>query len=311
MRWRKRRSCSSSPTVEEVLEQRDARLGDQRLEVRDLLQEARRRLLGAVAHDPLDAGAVVPAAVEDQHLAGGGQLLDVALHVELGLLPVGRRRQRDDAEHPRADPLGQALDHAALAGGVAALEDDDDAGAARLHPGLQVRDLDLQPGELLLVGLVARLLRVGGSGRGRRLARPLPSCASCSWGSSLRARRLEGAQRVVEVVEDHRRGRWRRAARPGRAGRAPRRAARRGRRPMPRPARSARTSSSIAAAVRVDLGDGAGVEEQPAGAGRHRVGDGVQPGVDVVGVEEQQVALDQRDRRGPGPGCASGRRCSL
>ena len=126
-------------------------------------------LLGAVAHHPLDARAVVPAAVEDQHLAGGGQLLDVALHVELGLLAVGRRRQRDDAEHPRADPLGQALDHPALAGGVAALEEDDDAGAARLHPGLQVGDLDLQAGELGLVGLVAGLLRVGGGGCGGRL----------------------------------------------------------------------------------------------------------------------------------------------
>ena len=55
----------------------------------------------------------------------------------------------------------------------------------------------------------------------------------------------------------------------------------------------------------VDLGDGAGVEDQPAGAGRHRVGDGAEPGVDVVGVEEQEVALDEgdgqaRDRAGVG-----------
>ena len=166
-----------------------------------------RRLLGAVAHDPLDAGAVVPAAVEDHDLAGGGQLLDVALHVELGLLPVGRRRQRDDAEDARADPLGQALDHAALAGGVAALEDDDDAGAGRLHPGLQVGDLDLQPGELRLVGLVAGLLRVGWGDVGSAPRRPSPSCASCSRASSGWACCLEGAERVVEVVEDHRPGR--------------------------------------------------------------------------------------------------------
>ena len=206
-------------------------LGHQRLEMRDLLQEALRGIVGAVAHDPLDARAVVPAAVEDQDLAGGGQLLDVALHVDLRLLPVGRRRQRDDAEDPRADPLGQALDHAALAGGVAALEDDDDARAARLHPGLQMGDLDLQAGELRLVGLVARLLRLGRVRRGRRVLSALPSsCPSCSsfppW-SRRRSPRRRAARR-----RDRRRscrGRSRRAARPGRAGRAPRRAARRGR----------------------------------------------------------------------------------
>ena len=183
--------------------------------------------LGAVAHHPLDAGAVVPAAVEDQHLAGGGQLLDVALHVELGLLAVGRRRQGDDAEHPRADLLGQALDHAALAGGVAALEEDDDAGAARLHPGLQVGDLDLKAGELGLVGLVARLLR-----RRRVPARPVPaaasSCLSCSWVSSrgCRPRRREARRRGRRRSCP---GRRRRAGRRGRAGPRRRRAARRGR----------------------------------------------------------------------------------
>ena len=118
-------------------------------------------VLGAEAHHPLDARAVVPAAVEDHDLAGRRQLRDVALHVDLGLLAVGRRRQRDDAEDARADPLGEPLDHAALAGGVAAFEDDDDPRARGLHPGLQVCDLDLQAGDLLFVGLVARFLRLG------------------------------------------------------------------------------------------------------------------------------------------------------
>ena len=212
-------------------------------------RKRRRRLLGAVAHHPLDAGAVVPAAVEDQHLAGGGQLLDVALHVELGLLPVRRRRQRDDAEHARADPLGQALDHPALAGGVAALEDDDDARAARLHPGLQVGDLDLQPGELLLVGLGAGLLRVGGSER-----RPAPRLSFAFLcfllmgflpfglvASKARARR-RGRRRSS-------RGRRRRGGRRGRAGRATSACSSARPKATPRAARSARTSSSIAAAV--------------------------------------------------------------
>ena len=153
--------------VEEVLQDLHAALDDRRLEARRELEEAARLLLGAVAHHPLDAGAVVPAAVEDQHLAGGGHVREVALDIHLGLLALGRRRQRHHPEDPRADPLGQALDDPALAGGVAALEDDDDPCARSLHPGLQMRDLDLQAGDLVLVGTVARLLGL----LGRRLGR--------------------------------------------------------------------------------------------------------------------------------------------
>ena len=85
---------------------------------------------GAEAHHLLDPGAVVPGAVEDRDLSGGGQVGDVALEVPLRLLALGRRRQRDDAADPRRDVLGDPLDHAALAGGVAALEDDRDPRAA-------------------------------------------------------------------------------------------------------------------------------------------------------------------------------------
>ena len=75
-------------------------------------------------------------------------MLQVALHVDLGLLAVRRRRQRDDAEDARADALGERADRAALAGGVASLEDDDDAQALFLHPPLQVAEPDLELPEL-------------------------------------------------------------------------------------------------------------------------------------------------------------------
>ena len=53
--------------------------------------------MGAEAHHLLDAGAVVPGPVEQHDLAGGGQVLDVALEVPLAPLALGRGGQRDDA----------------------------------------------------------------------------------------------------------------------------------------------------------------------------------------------------------------------
>ena len=74
----------------------------------------------------------------------GGEVRDVALHVHLRLLALGRCGQRHDPEHPGADPLGDRLDRAALAGGVAALEHDADLGAGRLHPLLHRDELAVQ-----------------------------------------------------------------------------------------------------------------------------------------------------------------------
>ena len=64
----------------------------------------------------------------------GRKMPHVALHIHLRLFPLGRRGQRDDAEHPRADALGDRLDDAALAGAVAALEDDADLEALVRRP---------------------------------------------------------------------------------------------------------------------------------------------------------------------------------
>ena len=72
----------------------------------------------------------------------------VALHVHLALLALGRRRQRDDAKHARAHALGDRLDRAALAGAVAALEHDADLESLVLHPLLQLDQLDVQLLEL-------------------------------------------------------------------------------------------------------------------------------------------------------------------
>ena len=80
--------------IEKVLAQDNAILDDHLpLDQGGHCQEPLVLLVGAEAHHSLDPGAVVPGAVEEDHLAGRGQMLDVALKVPLGALALGRRRR--------------------------------------------------------------------------------------------------------------------------------------------------------------------------------------------------------------------------
>ena len=168
MRASSRRVCSSGLTSSQYLRRMTPDSTIALSTSGTTLQELLDLLLGAEAHHALDAGAVVPAAVEDHDLAGGGQVRQVALHVHLALLALGRRGQRDDAEHARAHALGDRLDGAALAGAVAAFEDDADLEPFVLDPLLQLDELDVQLLELLVVVLAAELCR----------CLSCPSCAS-------------------------------------------------------------------------------------------------------------------------------------
>jgi hypothetical protein len=71
-------------------------------------------------------------------------VLDVALEVPLAALHLAGLFQRHHARAARVEVLHEALDGAALAGGVAALEQDDHALAGFLDPGLQLEQFDLQ-----------------------------------------------------------------------------------------------------------------------------------------------------------------------
>ena len=71
-------------------------------------------------------GPVVPTPVEQDDLPGGGQVGDVALEVPLRPLRVRGLAQGDDAAATGVQRLGDALDGPALAGGVTALEEDDE-----------------------------------------------------------------------------------------------------------------------------------------------------------------------------------------
>ena len=143
MRIRKRICCSSSVIENQYL----IRMMPERTSMRSNSGTERKNSstsLSAEAHDPLDAGAVVPAAVEQHDLAAGRQMRHVALEVPLRALALVRRRQRHDAADARVQALGDALDDAALAGGIAPLEDHHDLQLVGLHPVLQLDQLALQ-----------------------------------------------------------------------------------------------------------------------------------------------------------------------
>ena len=112
-------------------------------------------------HDAFDAGAVVPAAVENHDLAGGGETGHVALDAHLAFLAIARRRERHDPKYPRAHPLGDALHDPTLAGGVAALEDNQDLHALADDSLLDTDQLGLQERQFSLVFLAAQLRGAG------------------------------------------------------------------------------------------------------------------------------------------------------
>ena len=117
-----------------VLDEDDPRLDHDLFEHGHTGQKLVHLLVRAEAHDPLDPGAVVPAAVEDHHFARSGQVAQIALQVHLGFLSLGRCGQCHHAEHPWADTLGDGLDGATLAGTVTAFEDDAHLQALGNHP---------------------------------------------------------------------------------------------------------------------------------------------------------------------------------
>ncbi len=129
---------------EPVLEQLDARARQHLFELRHAAEEFLVLFVVAETHDPLDPGTVVPAAVEQDDLATGRQVRDVALEIPLGLLAVVRRGQRGDPADPRVEALGDALDHAALARRVASLEENHHLVPGVHHPVLQFHQFPLQ-----------------------------------------------------------------------------------------------------------------------------------------------------------------------
>ena len=148
MRIVKRNCCSSSVIENQYLTRMMPERTSMRSNSGTRAEELLDIVLAAKAHHALDAGAVVPAPVEQHDLAAGRQMGDIALEIPLRALALARRRQRDDAADARVQPLRDALDHAALAGRVAAFEDHDDLQPVFDHPVLQLDQFALQPEQL-------------------------------------------------------------------------------------------------------------------------------------------------------------------
>ena len=109
-------------------------------------QSLRNCLCSSLVQKPITystAGAVIPAPVEDDDFTSGGELFNVALSMELRLLPLGRRGEGYHAKDARADTLHDALDHPAFAGSVSSFENDHNAGVGRLDPVLELDQLNL------------------------------------------------------------------------------------------------------------------------------------------------------------------------
>ena len=66
------------------------------------------------AHDALDAGAIVPASIEQDDLAANRQMFDVALEVPRLLVPERRGSQRDNSGLTRAQMFSDAFGGAVL-----------------------------------------------------------------------------------------------------------------------------------------------------------------------------------------------------
>src|SRR5689334_15862366 len=136
---------------EPELDQMYAAAHEVALELRRLTQKFVVFVGRAESHHAFDAGAVVPAAIEQDDLAGGRQMLNVALEIPLSALDVARLLERHHPCAARVEMLHESLDGAALAGGVATLEQDHQALPSGLGPGLQLEQLGLQDELLLLV----------------------------------------------------------------------------------------------------------------------------------------------------------------
>ena len=128
---------------EPVLQKDDALADQKALEAGTVPEKLPVLFIGTKPITYSTARAVIPAPVEDDDFTSGGQLFNVALGMELRLLPLGWRGEGDHAKDARADTLHDALDHPAFTGSVSSFENDYNAGVGRFDPVLELDQLNL------------------------------------------------------------------------------------------------------------------------------------------------------------------------
>src|SRR5579872_58864 len=114
------------------------------LEDRDHLHEFLILALATETHDPLDPGAVVPGAIEEDHFLRRWKIGDIALEIPGAAIPIRGDAQGHHAGIARAQMLDDALDRPILACPVAALEKDEDPLLVADDLALKLDELDLE-----------------------------------------------------------------------------------------------------------------------------------------------------------------------
>src|SRR6266850_4084375 len=110
-------------------------------------------LLRAETHHVLDAGAVVPTAIENHDLTSSWQVRHVPLEIDHRFLTVGRRRQRDRTKYARADTLGDSFDRPTLTRSIPSFENHDDAEPLVFDPFLNLTKAFLKLAQFIFIRL--------------------------------------------------------------------------------------------------------------------------------------------------------------
>ena len=108
-------------------------------------------LLAAKAHHVLNPGAVIPAAIEEHHLARGRKMSNISLKVPLRLFALGGRAQRHHPANAGVERFSNALDGPTLAGRIPAFKKHHHAQIFVANPFLQLDQLNLQAAQFALV----------------------------------------------------------------------------------------------------------------------------------------------------------------
>ena len=136
-----------------IFDQDDARSHEHTLELGATAKKLLILVVRAKPHHPLDAGAIVPRPVEENHFSCGGKMRNIALEIPLGSFALGRRAQCNHMTYSWIEALGDPFDDAALAGRVSALEKNDDLQPLCLDPLLEFYELNLKLGQFGFVFL--------------------------------------------------------------------------------------------------------------------------------------------------------------